>query len=511
MRITIYILCLCSLLVSCSAYNNDKQKADENIRLALQHEMEGASLSEDTGIVDALVFYKEHEPTDTTTIMTATRLVASHYWWAGERSKAYEILELYLKEYPTDDESRYTLLNFLVLDSNYKKMEHYLMQRMSEDDSICSFRKLHELAVVKFYNGDTKGAIAYYNEAFNHVKNGEDSTLMWRLALPAYADILSSIGDQNRAIEIREKVLEHDKGNNSTEVALSYASLAWYHLQLKDYSKARHYVELAQATKDETFDNDLSRAGYLQIVKLILDYAETSNIDIKEWGLFINGLGDKAMISQKITDAKQMANWRLEGQNMQITIQRQKELIIFGALTFVLLIAIMGLLLWLHNRKRKLVEKVEEIDALQKLISESSDVKDDNKDDRFFKKILLQQLGVIKMATSNPTSANLALLKRMNEITNHDVNVDTLLNWNDLYQTIDFIYDGFYTSVVKKFGMTLNEKEIQLCCLLKANFSTKEISVVTQQSIRTVYQRKSTIRQTLKMPEAEDIATFLSK
>ena len=50
MGMKIYILCLCSLLVSCSAYENDKQKADESIRLALQHEMEGASLSEDVGV-----------------------------------------------------------------------------------------------------------------------------------------------------------------------------------------------------------------------------------------------------------------------------------------------------------------------------------------------------------------------------------------------------------------------------------------------------------------------------
>ena len=510
MRIMIYLLCLFSLIISCSAYNNDKQKADDSIRLALQHENDGASLSEDVGIVEALEFYKAHEPTDTTTIMTATRLVASYYWWAGEKAKAYDILERYIEEYPDDNESRYTLLNFLVLDSDYKKMEHYLMQSMSADDSIRSFRKLHELAVVKFYNGDTNGAIAYYDEALNLVKDAEDSTLMWRLALPAYSDILSSAGNQREAIEIRKRVLEHDRGNNPTEEALSYASLAWYHLQLNDLSTARHYVELAQATKDETFDNDLSRAGYLQVVKLILDYAETLSIDIKEWGLFVNGLGDKAMIAQKITDAKQEANWK-EEKNMQITIQRQKEQILFLVLTFIMFLSIMWLLLWLRNRKSKLVEKEEEIDTLRKLLSESSNAADDNKDDRFFKKILLQQLGIIRLATSNPTSANLTLLKRMREITNHDVNVDSFLNWDDLYQTIDYIYDSFYTTLVNRFGTILNEKEIQLCCLLKANFSTKEISVVTQQSIRTVYQRKSTIRQTLQMPEAEDIATFLSK
>ena len=507
----IHMLCLCSLIVSCSTYDNDKQKADESIWLALQHETEGASLSEDTGVVEALEFYKSQEPTDTTTIMTVTRLVASHYWWIGEKTKAYEILERYLAEYPNDDKSIYTLLNFLVLDSDYNKMGHHLKQRMGDDDSIRSFKDLHELAVVKFYNGDTDRAISYYNEAFNLVKDAEDSTLMWRLALPAYSDILSSAGDQIQAIEIRKKVLEHYRGNNPTEEALSYASLAWYHLQLNDLSTARHYVELAKATKDETFDNDLSRAGYLQIVKLILDYAETSSIDVKEWGLFVNGLGDKAMVAQKITEAKHEANWRLAEKNMQITIQRQKDQMLFLALTFVMLLFIIGLLLWLRNRKNKLVEKEEEIDSLRKLLSESSDAADDNKDDRFFKKILLQQLGVIRLATSNPTSANLALLKRMREISNQEVNVDSLLNWIDLYQTIDYIYDGFYSSLVNRFGTTLNEKEIQLCCLLKANFSTKEISVVTQQSVRTVYQRKSTIRQTLQMPEAEDIATFLSE
>lgn len=510
MRMKIYILCLSLLVVSCSSYNNDKQKADESIRRALQHEIDGASLSENADIVTALEFYKRHEPTDTTTIRAATRLVASHYWWVGEKSKAYEILERYIEEHPDDDDSRYTLLNFLVLDSDYNKMEHYLMQSMSADDSIRSFRKLHELAVVKFYNGDTDGAIALYQEAFSLVKDAEDSTLMWKLALPAYSDILSSAGNQRRAIEIREKVLEHDRGDNPTEEALSYASLAWYHLQLKDLATARHYVELAQATKDETFDNDLSRAGYLQVVKLLLDYAETSSVDVKEWGLFVNGLGDKAMVAQKITDAKREANWRLEEKNMQITIQRQREQMLFLALTFVMLLAILGLLLWLRNRKSRLVEKDEEIDTLRKLLSESSYAADNNKDDRFFKKILLQQLGVIRLATSNPTSANLALLKRMREIASQEVDVDSLLNWSDLYQTIDYIYDGFYTSLVNRSGAILNEKEIQLCCLLKANFSTKEISVVTQQSVRTVYQRKSTIRQTLQMPEAEDIATFLS-
>lgn len=99
----------------------------------------------------------------------------------------------------------------------------------------------------------------------------------------------------------------------------------------------------------------------------------------------------------------------------------------------------------------------------------------------------------------------------MTRITQEDIPSDDLLVWEDLYKVIDSIYGNFYTHIFTRFGNALNERELQLCCLLKANFSTKEISVVTQQSVRTVYQRKTTIRQKLNMDEKEDIADFLSR
>ena len=155
------------------------------------------------------------------------------------------------------------------------------------------------------------------------------------------------------------------------------------------------------------------------------------------------------------------------------------------------------------------LEKEEELETLRQLVTESQQ-HTEIKDDRFFKRILLQQLGVIRMAASNPTTANQELIRRMSEIVDGQIPVDSLLNWEDLYQTIDYIYEGFYTRIKEKYGDLLNEKEIQLCCLLKANFSTKEISIVSGQGVRTVYQRKSVIRQKLGMEEKGDIVEFLS-
>ena len=94
---------------------------------------------------------------------------------------------------------------------------------------------------------------------------------------------------------------------------------------------------------------------------------------------------------------------------------------------------------------------------MRKLIAESQQ-NTEQKDDRFFKRILLQQLGVIRMVASHPTTANQELIKRMTEIVDGEVPVDSLLNWKDLYQTIDYIYEGYYTRLTKAYGEVLNEK-----------------------------------------------------
>ena len=146
------------------------------------------------------------------------------------------------------------------------------------------------------------------------------------------------------------------------------------------------------------------------------------------------------------------------------------------------------------------MEKEEELEALRRLLHETEGDESGN-NDKFVKKMLLQQLGLIRIVATNPSSDHQELLVQMGRIANKDVAVDDLLVWSDLYKTIDMVHDGFYTRISQKYGNILNEKELQLCCLLKSDFSTKEISVVIQQSIRTVYQRKTVIRQKLDMAE----------
>lgn len=115
------------------------------------------------------------------------------------------------------------------------------------------------------------------------------------------------------------------------------------------------------------------------------------------------------------------------------------------------------------------------------------------------------------MVAAQPTIQNQEMLRRISGISNKEIPAESLLTWEDLYPLIDKIYNGFYTLIKQKYGVILLDKEVQLCCLLCAEFSTKEISVVTQQSIPTIYQRKTNIRKKLGMDEKEDIIDFIRK
>lgn len=81
-------------------------------------------------------------------------------------------------------------------------------------------------------------------------------------------------------------------------------------------------------------------------------------------------------------------------------------------------------------------------------------------------------------------------------------------HWDRFYRHIDLSFDNFHRLVVSRFP-ELNEKEIQLCCLLRAGFKTDEIAAVWLQSVYSVHKYKTQIRKKIKAPEGADIVPFI--
>ena len=463
------------------------------------------SLSEDTLLVQALEYYQTLEPKDTARLNQATILTAYHYWWKGEKPKAYDLLESIAE---TDREALITLIDLASRDNDFVACYEYL-KPMIHDDSEDEFWIQQAWATLHFYLNQPKECERLFDNITQYIRTPQDSALYWRQVLPNHADIISDYGKQEKAIQLQEQVLNHFMGKDSAKVAFAHASLARYHLLQNNLKKAEQHLLLVEKYANDDFRYNPAMNSYMQMLRSILNYALNKRINMKEWALHTNSLGNNALIKQAMIDAKEENNRLLTERNLKLTIEQQRTELTMLYVVGGLAIVIAGLTYFIWWRKRQAEEKEEELEALRQLVNESQQ-HTEQKDDRFFKKIMLQQLGVIRMAASNPTTANQELIKRMTAIANKEVKVDSLLNWEDLYKTIDYIYDNFYTRLKEKYGELMNEKEIQLCCLLKANFSTKEISIVTEQGVRTVYQRKTMIRQKLGMEEKGDIMEFLA-
>ena len=500
----IFILLITTIVfIGCTPQQDtiDFQQVLEDAQLRVN---QGKSLSEDTLLVQALEHYQNLEPRDTTKLHQATILAAYHYWWKGDKPQAYGLLETIAN---TDREALITLIDLASRDNDFAACYEYL-KPMIHDDSEDEFWVQQAWATLHFYLNQHEKCEHLFDNITHYIRTPHDSALYWRQVLPNHADIISDYGKQEKAIRLQEQVLNHFMGKDSAKVALTHASLARYHLLQNNLKEAEHHLLLVEESANDDFRYNPAMNSYMQMLKSILNYAQNKRINMKEWALYSNSVGNNAVVKQAMIDAKEENNRLLSERNLKLTIEKQRTQIIttYVVLALTIIIAALSFISW--RKKRQAEEKEEELETLRKLVAESQQ-HTEQKDDRFFKKIMLQQLGVIRMAASNPTAANQELIRRMSEIVDGAVPVDSLLNWEDLYRTIDYIYDDYYTHLKSQYNELLNEKEIQLCCLLRANFSTKEISIVSQQSVRTVYQRKSVIRQKLGMEEKGDIVEFL--
>lgn len=491
----------------------DGWKARYWFATAEAHQRLGLAMTEDSLVRFARDYYRTKEPQDTARLYQSEKRLAGYLWWKGEKKEAYSLLEQLLDRSRRDGNEAerarllFLLSDYAATDNRFRESRLWLEELISLTDDE-SFRMMlyNTLGVLCFYLDDEQGVVHAFDTLPSLARTHTDSLFLWEYAQRNYADLLSDFGRQDRAIALQEEVLRHVE--NNTVRAQAYASLSRYYLNKGDKERAHCYLQHADSLAATSSLSNADR-NYLLMQHLANDYARSGLLRIKEFILFNNNWQDAMDRAAKTDQARQHTNRMLAERNLRLEIARQRGQMQLMALTFVCLLFVASLLLYIRRKRRLQAEKEEEVETLRRLLGDA--VRSNEKDDNFFKRIILQQLGIIRLVATNPTAANQQLLQRMRQITDKEVDVDTLLDWNDLYRTIDYLYDGFHTLLVSRHASVLNEKEIQLCCLLRANFSTKEISTVTQQSVRTIYQRKSVIRQKLQMEEKEDIVEFLGR
>jgi len=502
------------------------------------------SLSEDSMICWAAQYFRDRWLQDGAYedyMMKTGMEEAFYWWWNDDKEKAQQVLQRQQQYAAEIAEKKGEHIWEVILlrisaelamrDYDYEHVRDYTEALIRLGDE----KAIHLDEVARVYNGM---AITYFylgeydkmEESFEKaIAQTSDSAFIVNVVRRNYADLLGEIGQTDRAIKMLEDLTEEYRQADSWLQVESLYSLSRLWLNKGDKQRAERYMreveELFAKYKESAEFDPAAEAAFLAH-RQVLEYAQKGSYHCFPLVQYHNHWSETDYVRYRVTEAKERSIRDLRERNLYLTISRQRQMLFIVVLLFAGMGAI--LLIWGLSRRRKrlLLEKEEEIETLRGIINKglSDQVPSDpvpSTKEADIRKLMLQQLGVIKTIAGTPTEANQQLLARLMALNEETANA--LIDWPSIYQTIDLVYDGFYTRLVQKYGNVqgnnvqgtkehgplLNEKEIQLCCLLKADFSTKEINMLTRQSLQTIYQRKTQVRQKLSLAEAEDITTAI--
>lgn len=510
-----------ALAVLDSLENNGGLDREEQLHLvwnrAMAHQALGMSLAEDEQLPEAIAHYRSVADKQADSYL----LEASYLNWTDRRAEAISVLDKGIAEI-ADSAKRVRLMaaqaGLFEQQREYKKAVEVLSKALEYDlpkreSAILNYKIGLNLSLM----GNPQSEYFYGQSVRLATENGD--TAMACEFLRNYADYLSNNGQYQRSNDIYYQI-----GSMMPQVAELSAiqmAMAGNYINLHKIDSARICNEKAianEAKLEAKGFSDIARRVVIELERCILDYENGKHVSYVDFSRYCDSITTDMQAKENTLARKQEAKERLQWVNQELKLERQRMVWMLSAAVLLLIFCGVAGYFYYRNRVQRLAEAEDRIDALTRMLAEAQSVTEEMsdgqeqkvEDDAFFKKVLLQQLGIIRMVASTPTSQNQVLLKRIAGIGEGKIQTDSLLVWSDLYRVIDRLYDNFHTRLTEQYGQLLTEKEIQISCLLCAGFSTKEIGVITQQSDATIYVRKTSIRKKVGASEGQDIVAYIN-
>ena len=432
-----------------------------------------------------------------------------------------------------------------------EKAQYHLLDAIQEVEKTSDYQLAHliyaALGEIYIYRSLSNNALEAYTKAFDYAQKAQNIQQIIA-SLMYLGRTYGTIGKTNESCDSYQKAIEVAFENNEHRLHLMAVNeLATIYNKMKDHKLALKYIKKGIELSDKygfkintqqyltlgktynylakedsaelylkkaSFSHNVytAREAFMLLFKIQKEngrYKEaTDNIE-KSWLHHDSIL--KIDQSRTLIEMQEKYDQQIvkDEAAMEIRLQKQRTQMYIGIIIVVVLLAGVYARHRYRQRIARLAEAEERIDTLSRMLEEAQQAT--NEDDAFVKRMLLQQLGVIRLVANTPTAQNQALLRRLSELGNDQVPVEELIVWEDLYPLIDRLYNRFHTRLKERYGSLLTDKEMQTCCLLCAGFSTKEIGVITHQSDSSIYVRKTSIRKKIGAEEGADIVGFVNE
>lgn len=500
--------------VDFNTLTNDEDKALYALTHAKANMYMGRSLVTDTLIPVVVNYFKVKG--DTSAYIESVVAQAHHLRSIELKDEAFSYVDSVADEMPGDIQKilNQELLGFAFSDKNHSRsldiINRQIQLTANKDERFnYEIKKITPLVAL----GRSYDAVALCDSLFALPEAPECGSAEWIYMRINYASALGERRETSgKAVAILKDAIERMKGVPSEKLAEFYVPMINLQLNSGNIKEATEYAKLLETLNIDLFDRDPVAASYLEFLKIVLDYEHNGALSLSRLSNTAHSLrrvsNDLEIKRQERDDALE-TSYDLSRKNYELTIDRQRLWLLIVLVMFVAFMLVGVIYLVAHRRKQKLIESEERIEALEQLSKAATVATTDDKQ-ALLKKTLLQQIGIIRTFAESPTAQNQEALRKISNVSNSESVSDTLVNWQELYPVIDELYDGFHAKLLNDYPGVFSEREIQILCLLRAEFSTKEIGVLIQQTSNSVYVSKTSIRKKLNLPPKDDFITFLT-
>ena len=509
------------IFISCQKVSSESKRMNDLWKRAQKYHKDNIPMPKDTMFLRAFQYFREKGDDDK--LMESYLLEAFYYAWNKEAESAVRALDEGLKYTVSRKDTNgiielyHAKYNLLYRNGLYQKALQALDELLKFKEKL-SVRELSYAIYRKALNLSLTGnrdADSYYEESIRMALSSRDTSVAVHV-LRNYADALAhfSVRNYKKSNELIKRVFQI-----SPQFKLlphCYITLVQNHLNLQQIDSAQYYFNIArekERLQQKKNQQDASCSASLIFLQKVLELRENLPVNCCEIGRFNDSITIDRMMQQRAFIRE--TEWRYQLQYENQILQQEKVLLSLYIVIGIILAVVLAASGWLlyRNRIKRLAEAEVRIGALTQMLEETNKTTasrtTEPEEDAYFKKLLLQQLGLFRLIATSPTDENKALLHRVHKICNDEIPTNALLDWDELYLLIDHLYDNFHSRLMECFGAVLTDKEVQICCLICAGFSTNEIAAVTQQGNDTIYTRKSSIRRKVGAKGREDIVAAI--
>lgn len=355
----------------------------------------------------------------------------------------------------------------------------------------------------------------YFKEALNLAQQLKNQELIANI-FTNQATLYANQGKINLAYQrYNEAIAIREKSDNKWGLIKSYQSIGKFHFNQKNYKASEKYFNLAidLAKKiNSLYDQGICASYLYQIYRQNGDYKNA--IEAFELNKKIN---DTLFNEKQIREIRQL-EMQFEFDIKQAeSLAQHRENNLFFMLAMIILSFFLAIAVLLYRLQRSRVRRAQleqaNLQAEKANLEKDIEYKDGELIGQVLQLVHKNELidtvseKLLKIKDQEEPASQIAIQKVINDLKSN-LQPELLQEFNMRFQ---HIHEDFFTVLNKRFP-NLSPAELRLCAFLKLNLTSKEISSITNISIKSIEIARTRLRKKLKLTGTDqNLVTFLSQ